>query len=148
MSAEARQGDWETRGQGDAVIRRFSLFPCLLVALSLLLLAAATARAEDVLQQVPRDALGFLVVRNLDSADAKATRLFKALRARLPGPLAMLRTTAGVHAGRVGGTFGDGVRAPPPLVRVRVLMKNGETRQDQSTADGGLLRRAPNGRLG
>lgn len=52
-----------------------------------------------MLQQVPNDALGFLIVRNLAATDAKARNLFDALQIRLPGPMTMLRATAGIQAG-------------------------------------------------
>ena len=75
---------------------------CLLLIL-LLALATATRASDvldsDVLKQVPRDALGLVVVRNLSQADAKAGKVLGAIGSRLPGPLALLKSIAGLDAG-------------------------------------------------
>src|SRR6478672_5834462 len=61
--------------------------------------AAAPARADDVLDIVPRDALGVVVVRNLAAVDAK----FRALKllddTSSPLPTAMLQAVTGPDTG-------------------------------------------------
>jgi hypothetical protein len=64
-----------------------------------LLVTAASCAAASVLDQVPRDALGVIVVRNLSEADAKGARLLSTLGVPLPGPLTLLDSFAGVGAG-------------------------------------------------
>jgi hypothetical protein len=76
--------------------RQFRLSICLL---SVLLTAASTAVADSIVDQVPQDALGFGVVRNLSQADARIAKAMSALRAPLPAPLAMIKTMTGVSAG-------------------------------------------------
>lgn len=68
-------------------------------AVAILLAAAAVADSAEVLQQVPRDALGLIVVRNLAEFDANAGRVLGAFGSRVPGPLALLKSIAGIHAG-------------------------------------------------
>lgn len=65
----------------------------------MLLAASSRARCDEVLQQVPRDALGLIVVHNLSEADSKAGKTLGALGSRLPGPLALLKSIAGIQAG-------------------------------------------------
>jgi len=67
--------------------------------LVVLLAAPPAARAASVLEQVPRDALGLALVRNLSQVDAKAGKVLGALGSRLPGPLALLKSIAGLDAG-------------------------------------------------
>jgi hypothetical protein len=55
--------------------------------------------ADDLLAEVPQDALGFVVVNNLEVIDAKVDQLAKLLGRELPRPLAVLREFAGVGAG-------------------------------------------------
>jgi hypothetical protein len=69
------------------------------LAVALLLIAIRIADAAEILQQVPRDALGLAVVRNLSEADAKAGRALSAVGSRFPGPLALLKSIAGIQAG-------------------------------------------------
>ncbi len=52
-----------------------------------------------MLDEVPHDALGIAVVRNLSQADADAGKVLGALGSRLPGPLAFLKSIAGLDAG-------------------------------------------------
>jgi hypothetical protein len=68
-------------------------------AVTLLLATFGIAHSAEVLQQAPRDALGLLVVRNLSEADAKASRVLSAFGSHLPGPLALLKSIAGIQAG-------------------------------------------------
>ena len=70
---------------------------CLLV-FPLVALATA-ARADSVLDEVPYDALGFVVVRSLSQTDAKAGRILSALGSRLPGPVTLLKSMTGLGAG-------------------------------------------------
>jgi hypothetical protein len=100
MLRRTRQGDRETRRQGEGRgLHRFSLSPPLLVSLSILIATAQIATAADVLQQVPRDALGFAVVRDLGRFDARATKLMGAAQVALPGPLLLVRTATGIGDG-------------------------------------------------
>ena len=62
-----------------------------LAGLMLALAVAPAALAVDVLEQVPRDALGFVVVRNLARTDARVSRLIATVKVALPGPLMMIR---------------------------------------------------------
>lgn len=98
-----RQGNRETNRQGDAHSTQVSLFPPLHVSLSFLivclLLSAAAACAAEVLDQVPHDALGFVVVRNLSQTDARVGQALGAAGSRLPGPLALLKSTTNFDAG-------------------------------------------------
>jgi hypothetical protein len=74
---------------------RFLVGPLLV----LLLVAPAVSGAAELLDQVPRDALGFAVVHNLSQADARAGKVLAELGSRLPGPLALLKSAAGLDAG-------------------------------------------------
>ena len=69
------------------------------LVVGLVIVLAPATQAADVLSQVPRDALGVVVLRNLPQSDAKAAQLLKALGTPLPGPLAMLKSIAGIDAG-------------------------------------------------
>lgn len=73
----------------------------LILAVALILASAACGRVNsaEILAQVPRDALGLLVVRNLAETDAKAGQVLGAFGSRLPGPLALLKSIAGIQAG-------------------------------------------------
>jgi len=71
----------------------------LVVALILAFVTLGQVHGADVLEQVPRDALGLVVVRNLAETDAKAGQVLAAFGSRLPGPLALLKSIAGVQAG-------------------------------------------------
>lgn len=68
---------------------------------SLLLLAISpmASRGSDVLQNVPPDALGFVVIRNIAKTDAKLAQLIKAFQSEFPGPLAFLKLATGVGEG-------------------------------------------------
>jgi hypothetical protein len=69
------------------------------VVLILLLLAPPAARAADVLQEVPNDVLGFVVVHNLNAIDAKAKWLSLELRNNTFSPLAFLKTVTNIQDG-------------------------------------------------
>src|SRR3972149_1048917 len=98
--------DKETRRGGDKEAGHLTPSPCLLVSLSpclapaifaaLLFGLAAPLRAAEVLDQVPRDALGLVVVRKLAQSDARIGQLFRDARVNLPGPLGMLEVFGGV----------------------------------------------------
>jgi hypothetical protein len=64
-----------------------------------LLLAPATVRAADVLQEIPNDALGFVVVHKLGTVDAKIKTLSSDLRNNAFSPLEFLKSAAGVQEG-------------------------------------------------
>lgn len=65
--------------------------------------AAAQVAAEpatlEVLQHLPDDALGFVLVHNLGDADAKTQRLLTTFRVTTPGPLALVQLTTGLGEG-------------------------------------------------
>ncbi len=69
------------------------------VPILLLLIAPAAARAADILQEVPNDALGFAVARHLDKVDAKAKWLSLEMRNIGFSPLAFLKTATNVQDG-------------------------------------------------
>jgi hypothetical protein len=70
------------------------------ICLSLLLLVPAwPGIAASIVDQVPRDALGFVLVRNLSQADAKIAKAMSTLRTPLPAPLSMIKSMTGVSAG-------------------------------------------------
>ncbi len=71
----------------------------LTLTFGILLGFARATQAADVLDEVPRDALGVVVVRDLSQSDAKAAKLLTALGTKLPGPLAMLQSIAGIETG-------------------------------------------------
>ena len=70
-----------------------------LASLLLLALAPAITRAADILQEVPRDALGFVVLHNLSGVDAKVAQLSTQLDRGLPRPLAFLKELTGISDG-------------------------------------------------
>src|SRR5262245_50540435 len=76
-----------------------SLYAYSALFLSLMLLAPRTSRADDVLQQVPGDALGFIVVHNLAAVDSKVTQTGSLLGRDIPKPLAFLKQVTGVAEG-------------------------------------------------
>src|SRR6476661_10238828 len=65
----------------------------------LLLLAPSGASAADVLQEVPNDVLGFVVVPHLRDVDAKAKWLSLALQNRTFSPLVFLKQITNVQDG-------------------------------------------------
>ena len=69
------------------------------VLLTLLLIAPAAVRAADVLQEVPNDVLGFVILHNLNEVDTKARWLSLELRNNQFSPLAFLTTLAKIHDG-------------------------------------------------
>jgi len=69
------------------------------IVVCLVFVAPAAASAADVLQEVPNDALGFIVVHNLGAVDAKLKVLSSELRNTSFSPLDFLKTAAGVHDG-------------------------------------------------
>jgi hypothetical protein len=69
------------------------------VLILLLLFTPGAARAADVLQEVPNDVLGFVVVHHLSTVDAKAKWLSLELRNNTFSPLAFLKTVTNVQDG-------------------------------------------------
>lgn len=55
--------------------------------------------AADVLEQVPSDALGVVVVRQLSSFDVNTSQMLRTTWSQMPGPLAALRSVLGVGPG-------------------------------------------------
>ena len=70
-----------------------------LVITAILFISATTGRAADVLQKVPADALGFVVVRDVGSLDANAQKLLTRLQLPYGGPLAFLQAVTGINEG-------------------------------------------------
>src|SRR5258705_2531140 len=69
------------------------------VLLLLLLFASATARSAEILQEVPNDVLGFVVVHHLNAIDAKAKWLSLELRNNTFSPLEFLKTITNIQDG-------------------------------------------------
>src|SRR5882757_8900285 len=69
------------------------------VALILLVLAPVAVRAADILNEVPNDVLGFVVVHHLNAIDAKAKWLSLELRNNTFSPLAFLKTVTNIQDG-------------------------------------------------
>jgi len=67
--------------------------------LSLLFLGVPVTHAADILDEVPSDSLGFVVVHNLSAVDAKVGQLAALLQRNLPRPLAFLKNLTGVSDG-------------------------------------------------
>ncbi len=72
---------------------------CSTLLLTLFVLTAGVARGADVLEEVPGDALGFVILHNLAEVDAKVERLGSALNRDLPQPLGFLKDFTGVGDG-------------------------------------------------
>src|SRR5882672_7923002 len=94
-------------GQAPAELMRCLREDCIMARLrmyrgvfAIAALAFATiAQAASVVDQVPRDSLGFVVVRNLLQTDAKVAKAARALRVAIPAPLTMIKTMTGVSSG-------------------------------------------------
>ncbi|HVT30801.1 MAG TPA: hypothetical protein VHE81_22540 [Lacipirellulaceae bacterium] len=69
------------------------------VAFVALALAPLIGRGADVLDQVPNDALGFVVVHHLNAIDIKAQSLSSELRNKTFSPLAFLRSVTHIQNG-------------------------------------------------
>jgi hypothetical protein len=67
--------------------------------LLLLSVFPAAARPADVLQNVPNDALGFVVIKNMSATDAKIEKLLTALHVEFPAPLTFLASATGLSEG-------------------------------------------------
>src|SRR5437588_4416962 len=74
-----------------------------ILLLLLTLLAPVASRAADILQEVPNDTLGFVVVHDLSAVDSKVRTLSSGLRNNAFSPLGFLKTVAGVQIGLRGG---------------------------------------------
>lgn len=70
-----------------------------LLITSLLAAAPHAIRAANVLDNVPNDALGLVVVKDLGATDKKAARLLETLKLQFPGPLALLKSATGIGDG-------------------------------------------------
>jgi hypothetical protein len=69
------------------------------VLILLLLFVPSAARGADVLQEVPNDVLGFVVVHHLNEVDTKAQWLSLELRNNQFSPLGFLTTVVKIHDG-------------------------------------------------
>ena len=76
---------------------RYQSVSCIVVLI--LLLFGSACQAADVLQEVPNDVLGFVVVRNLNTVDAKFKWLSLELRNKTFSPLAFLKAVTNVQEG-------------------------------------------------
>jgi hypothetical protein len=70
-----------------------------LALLTLLILAPTASRGANILAEVPSDALGFVLIHNLSSADTKIAQLGTLLQRNIPRPLAFLKEFAGIAEG-------------------------------------------------
>jgi hypothetical protein len=71
-----------------------------ILPLSIVLVALpTTSRGADILQNVPPDTLGFVVINNLHTTDAKVGQLLKTLNAPYPPPLLFLEAVTGIREG-------------------------------------------------
>jgi len=75
--------------------RFFQIAQAWVVVLSLV----SAASASNVLRYMPEDALGFVLVRNLESVDAKAGRLTQLFGLNVPAPLAFAKFATGLEEG-------------------------------------------------
>jgi hypothetical protein len=99
---------------------------------ALTLTSGLAARAESILDQLPEDAVGFALVRNLEAANAKVekvAKIFQELAPQpIPGPLPLIKAATGLGAGinEQGDAMlallpgGEGVAEPRPLLVVAV----------------------------
>lgn len=69
-----------------------------LVVLSVVATAVQSS-AGEVLSHLPREAMGFITVRNIGRADARVASLLQKLELPFPAPLALLQATTGLGAG-------------------------------------------------
>lgn len=65
----------------------------------LILSQYAATRAADVVQNVPPDALGFIVIKNLNATDTKVGQLLTIFNGQYPSPLVFLEAVTGIHEG-------------------------------------------------
>jgi hypothetical protein len=66
---------------------------------AILLLSPVPCRAADVLHEIPKDLLGFVLIRNLSNFDSKVGQLAALLQRNVPRPLAFLKDVTGVSDG-------------------------------------------------
>jgi hypothetical protein len=74
-----------------------------IAAILLFVIATGATRAADVLQNVPNDALGFLVINNMSASDAKIAKLLASLKVKFPPPLAFVVSNTGLGEGLDAG---------------------------------------------
>jgi len=78
-------------------IRRASF--CLGVVISFLLTANVPIQASNVLRYMPEDALGFVLVRNLENVDTKISRFTQLFGLKFPSPLTFAKFATGLDEG-------------------------------------------------
>ncbi len=78
-----------------ALYRAYPKFATLLIAFA----ACRLATANEVLHYLPEDALGFAVVRDLNSFNTKAEQLTKLFELPVPAPLAFVQFATGISEG-------------------------------------------------
>jgi hypothetical protein len=74
----------------------------LLASALILSVGVRASFGADILQNVPPDALGFVVVRNAGDTDAKVQRLLASLKSNFASPLALLQSAVGINVGLDG----------------------------------------------
>ncbi len=95
-----------------------------LAILLLFVLLPVVANAQEVLQRIPKNSLGFAIVQNLAEASEKFDQLLEPLDATFPAPLAFAKLVTGLGAGLdMSGELviallpGDGPKVPSqPMV--------------------------------
>ena len=70
-----------------------------IVVLLLFVTSISAAKAGDILRYMPEDALGFVLIRNLDGVNAKLERLLRRFEMPLPSPLTFAKITTGLEEG-------------------------------------------------
>jgi hypothetical protein len=65
----------------------------------LILAQSLSTRASDILQNIPHDALGAVVIKSLHATDAKVGQLLTTLKAQYPTPLIFLEAVTGIRDG-------------------------------------------------
>lgn len=62
-------------------------------------LVSTAAQAEELLTQIPPDAMGYVYVHNLQMVDAKVRKLASTVQYAIPRPLLLLQSVTGIGAG-------------------------------------------------
>jgi hypothetical protein len=70
-----------------------------IVILAILFLAPSVSRGGDILNEVPSDAVGFVLIHNLSTIDAKVGQLATLLQRNVPRPLTFLKDVTGIGEG-------------------------------------------------
>lgn len=79
-----------------------SLLLGLLIAVSMVHISADRAVAEGILDYVPEDALGFVLINDLEKTSGKIQKLAKTIGIPIPAPLEYLKFSTGIQLGLDG----------------------------------------------